>query len=262
MGLSLLIQESIQAALLRINILLMKSHFPKIFGGEPVNQAVRPEIYEDLKDKAFKHLENKDIYVCDGFSGASLDSRLNVRIVSEYAWQSHFCKNMFIRPEEEQLSGFSPDFTIVDACNYSNENWEAEGLNSSAFVIFSLKDKLAIIGGTSYGGEMKKGIFSVMHYYLPLRKILSMHCSANQGKDGSTALFFGLSGTGKTTLSADPHRFLIGDDEHGWDDNGIFNFEGGCYAKTIDLSEENEPDIYRGDSTKCLVRKCGLRSRD
>ena len=219
----------------------------------PVNQSIRPEIYDDLKRKVFEHLEQKDIYVTDGYSGASLDSRLNVRIVSEYAWQSHFCKNMFIRPEDDQLSDFLADFTIVDACNFKNENWQAEGLNSSAFVIFSLKDKLAIIGGTSYGGERKKGIFSVMHYYLPLRDILTMHCSANQGKDGSTALFFGLSGTGKTTLSADPHRFLIGDDEHGWDEKGIFNLEGGCYAKTINLSEKTEPDIYRAIRRDALL---------
>ena len=168
-----------------------------------------------------------------------------MRILAKRAWQAHFVHNMFIRPEAEQLNGFAPDFTIINASSVFNEDFEKYGMNSETFIIFHMGKRLAIIGGTEYGGEMKKGIFSVLHYMLPLKGVLSMHCSANVDEDGgNAAIFFGLSGTGKTTLSTDPKRPLIGDDEHGWSDDGIFNFEGGCYAKTINLNPENEPDIY------------------
>ncbi|HIP03142.1 MAG TPA: phosphoenolpyruvate carboxykinase (ATP), partial [Campylobacterales bacterium] len=167
-----------------------------------------------------------------------------VRFVTEIAWQAHFVKNMFIRPKEDELEGFSPDFVVYNACRVVDDEWEKHNLNSEVFVVFNVEENIAIIGGTSYGGEMKKGIFSMMNYWLPLEGKLAMHCSANVGKDGDTALFFGLSGTGKTTLSADPKRNLIGDDEHGWDEDGVFNFEGGCYAKVIGLDIEGEPEIY------------------
>lgn len=210
-----------------------------------INHKVSKEIFNELFEKVKTQLSNKDIFVTDLYCGASLDSRKNVRFVSEIAWQSHFVKNMFIRPEAEELESFEPSFTVYNACKCVNDNWEKHGLNSEVFVIFNIEDNIAIIGGTWYGGEMKKGIFSMMNYWLPLENKLSMHCSANIGiKNGDTALFFGLSGTGKTTLSTDPHRRLIGDDEHGWDDNGIFNFEGGCYAKVINLDKNSEPEIY------------------
>ena len=210
-----------------------------------INKPVKPEIFEELYARVLDHLDGKDIYVFDGFVGASKKSRKNVRVVSEIAWQHHFVTNMFIRPEAGELdSGFAADFTVYNACRLTNMDWEKHGLNSEVFVIFNIEKRIAIIGGTWYGGEMKKGLFTMMNYWLPLDNILSMHCSANIGKDGDTALFFGLSGTGKTTLSTDPERRLIGDDEHGWDDHGIFNFEGGCYAKTINLDAESEPEIY------------------
>ncbi|NQZ56623.1 MAG: phosphoenolpyruvate carboxykinase (ATP) [Lentisphaeraceae bacterium] len=224
----------------------------------PVNSKVSAETFQKLKKKVQAHLNGKPLYVNDAFCGTSKNSRLKVRIVSQYAWQSHFCKNMFIRPAEEELEAFAADFTILNACQVSDEEWQEDGLNSPVFVIFNMAEKLAIIGGTYYGGEMKKGIFSVMNYLLPLRGILAMHCSANMGKNGETALFFGLSGTGKTTLSADPLRDLIGDDEHGWDDHGIFNFEGGCYAKTINLSEESEPEIYHAIRRDALLENVGI----
>jgi len=209
-----------------------------------INQPVKEEIFNELYDKVLGYLDNKDLYVFDGFVGANPKSRKNVRVVSEIAWQSHFVTNMFIRPKEGELDGFAADFTVYNACRVTNEKSDEHGLNSDVFVIFNIEKRIAIIGGTWYGGEMKKGLFTMMNYWLPLNNILSMHCSANIGKDGDTALFFGLSGTGKTTLSTDPHRRLIGDDEHGWDDDGVFNMEGGCYAKTINLSAENEPEIY------------------
>ncbi len=179
------------------------------------------------------------------------------------AWQAHFVTNMFIRPSHYELANFGePDFVVFNGSKVTNPKWKEQGLNSDVFVLFNLTEKLAVIGGTWYGGEMKKGIFSLMNYYLPLRGMASMHCSANVGEKGDVALFFGLSGTGKTTLSADPKRYLIGDDEHGWDDQGIFNFEGGCYAKTINLSPENEPDIYKAIRQGCIARKCnGSRRR-
>ncbi len=211
------------------------------------------KVFNELFDKAKKQLSNKDLYVQDAYCGGSLASRKSVRFITEVAWQSHFVKNMFIRPQKEELEGFRPDFTVLNACKCVNKDWHKHGLHSDVFVVFNVEENIAIIGGTWYGGEMKKGIFSMMNYWLPLEGKLSMHCSANVGKDGDTALFFGLSGTGKTTLSTDPKRRLIGDDEHGWDDEGVFNFEGGCYAKCINLSKENEPEIYGAIKRNALL---------
>lgn len=210
----------------------------------PVNAKVSEAVFNELYEKVTNYYKNKDIYVFDGYAGTNPDSRISLRVVSEKAWQHHFCTNMFIRPEKKDLENLVPEFTIINACAVKNEKFKEHGLNSDVFVIFHLAKKICIIGGTEYGGEMKKGIFSVMNYYLPLKGILTMHCSANVGDKGDVALFFGLSGTGKTTLSTDPFRKLIGDDEHGWDDKGIFNIEGGCYAKTINLNPETEPDIF------------------
>ncbi len=209
-----------------------------------VNQPISAEIFQELLGVAKAQLSNKDIYVTDVYCGASSASKRSVRFVSEIAWQSHFVKNMFIRPDEKDLAGFKPEFTVLNACKAVNDKWKEMGMNSEVFVLFNIEENIAIIGGTWYGGEMKKGIFSMMNYWLPLEKKMAMHCSANVGKDGDTCLFFGLSGTGKTTLSTDPNRALIGDDEHGWDENGVFNFEGGCYAKVIDLDADSEPEIY------------------
>jgi phosphoenolpyruvate carboxykinase (ATP) len=217
------------------------------------NKPISNEIWKHLKTLVQKQLSGKNIYVTDGYCGANEDTRLKIRFVTEVAWQAHFVKNMFIRPTDEELVGFEPDFIVLNGCKAVNPNWKEQGLNSEVFVAFNLSERMALIGGTWYGGEMKKGIFSVMNYYLPLRGIASMHCSANQGKEGDTAIFFGLSGTGKTTLSTDPDRALIGDDEHGWDDQGIFNFEGGCYAKCINLSEEKEPDIFHAIKRDALL---------
>jgi phosphoenolpyruvate carboxykinase (ATP) len=208
------------------------------------NQPITAEIFDDLFAQAKKQLSNKDLYIQDAYCGASLASRKKVRFVTEVAWQAHFVKNMFIRPQESELNDFEPDFTVYNACKTTNKNYEDHGLHSDVFVVFNVEENMAIIGGSWYGGEMKKGIFSMMNYWLPLEGKLSMHCSANIGENGDTALFFGLSGTGKTTLSTDPKRKLIGDDEHGWDDEGIFNFEGGCYAKCINLDPKSEPEIY------------------
>ena len=210
----------------------------------PVNAKITDDVFEKLKSRVVDYMDDKDLYMFDGFCGAEAETQLPIRIVTRQAWHAHFVRNMFIRPEEKELDGFEPAFTILNSSGYLEKEWKELGLNSDVFVIFNLEQNIAIIGGTMYGGEMKKGIFSVMNYLLPLKGIMSMHCSANIGKDGDTALFFGLSGTGKTTLSTDPNRALIGDDEHGWSDNGIFNFEGGCYAKTINLSPKNEPEIY------------------
>ncbi len=209
-----------------------------------INQPVSKEIFEDLYDTVKEELSGKDIYVVDVFVGASPDSRRKIRVVSEIAWQAHFVKNMFIEPTPEELEDFEPDFVLYDACKATNKKWKEQGLNSEVFVVFNIEENVAVIGGTWYGGEIKKGIFTMMNYWLPLEGKLSMHCSANIGKDDDVALFFGLSGTGKTTLSTDPNRRLIGDDEHGWDDNGVFNFEGGCYAKVINLDPDSEPEIY------------------
>ena len=218
-----------------------------------VNQRISEETFDHLLQKVQKQLSKSQVYLTDAFAGASEPSRLKVRLLTQYAWQAHFCKNMFIEPTADQLIDFESDFTILNASDLTDPEWQKHGLNSPVFVIFNLKKRLAIIGGTSYAGEMKKGIFSVMNYLLPLRGILSMHCSANIGKDGRSALFFGLSGTGKTTLSADPSRLLIGDDEHGWDDHGLFNIEGGCYAKTIRLNPEEEPEIYKAIRPNALL---------
>ncbi len=221
--------------------------------GKNDNKPVSKEVWNHLKTLAGKELSDKKLYVMDAYCGANSDSRLKVRFILEVAWQAHFVKNMFIRPSDEELVNFVPDFAVLNASKATNPNWKEQGLNSENFVVFNLVERMSLIGGSWYGGEMKKGIFSMMNYYLPLRGIASMHCSANIGKDGDVAIFFGLSGTGKTTLSADPKRALIGDDEHGWDDAGVFNFEGGCYAKCINLSKENEPDIYNAIRCNALL---------
>jgi phosphoenolpyruvate carboxykinase (ATP) len=210
-----------------------------------INHKVSKEVYEDLFKTSKKQLSNKDLYVTDVYCGASLDSRKSVRFITEVAWQAHFIQNMFIMPQtQEELDNFKPDFTIYNSCKTVDMAYASHGLHSEVYVIFNVEENIAIIGGTWYAGEMKKGVFSMMNYWLPLEGKLAMHCSANIGKDGDTALFFGLSGTGKTTLSTDPNRALIGDDEHGWDDEGIFNFEGGCYAKVINLDGSSEPEIF------------------
>ncbi len=209
-----------------------------------INKKIDKEKFDTLFDLTKKQLSGKDIYIMDVYAGASDASKKSVRFISEIAWQAHFVKNMFIRPTEEELKTFEPDFVVYNGCKTSNEDYKAMDLHSDVYVCFNIEENISIIGGTWYGGEMKKGIFSMMNYWLPLEGKLSMHCSANVGKDDDVCLFFGLSGTGKTTLSTDPERALIGDDEHGWDEHGVFNFEGGCYAKVIDLKEENEPEIF------------------
>ncbi len=209
-----------------------------------VNQKIDIDKFDRLFDLTTTQLSGKDIYVMDVYAGSSEASKRSVRFISEIAWQAHFVKNMFIRPTEEELETFEPDFVVYNACKTANADYKEMGLNSDVFACFNIEKNISIIGGTWYGGEMKKGIFSMMNYWLPLEGKLSMHCSANVGEEGDVCLFFGLSGTGKTTLSTDANRALIGDDEHGWDDDGVFNFEGGCYAKVIDLKEENEPEIF------------------
>lgn len=222
------------------------------------NQPISPEVWSELKKIAIEQLNHKSLYVIDGFCGANHATRLKVRLVTEVAWMAHFFKNMFIRPTQAELENFEPDWTILNACKATCENYKALSLRSEVFVAFNIAERMTVIGGTWYGGEIKKGIFSIMNYFLPLKGIGSFHCSANEGEDGSTALFFGLSGTGKTTLSTDPKRKLIGDDEHGWDDEGIFNLEGGCYAKTINLSAEDEPDIYQAIKRNALLENVGI----
>ncbi|KFW98867.1 phosphoenolpyruvate carboxykinase (ATP) [Pectobacterium carotovorum] len=212
--------------------------------GKNDNHPLSQETWTHLKQLVTTQLSGKRLFIIDAFCGANPDSRLSVRFVTEVAWQAHFVKNMFIRPSDEELEGFEPDFIVMNGAKCTNPNWQEQGLNSENFVAFNLTERIQLIGGTWYGGEMKKGMFSIMNYLLPLKGIASMHCSANVGEKGDVAVFFGLSGTGKTTLSTDPKRQLIGDDEHGWDDDGVFNFEGGCYAKTIKLSKEAEPDIF------------------
>lgn len=226
-----------------------------IFWDGKVNLPTTAENFDSCKGLVLNQLsEAKKIYVVDAFCGTNTDTRLKVRFIVEVAWQAHFVTNMFIRPSHYELENFGePDFTVINGSKTTNPNWEAQGLNSENFIMFNLTEKLQIIGGTWYGGEMKKGMFAMMNYYLPLKGMASMHCSANVGEEGDVALFFGLSGTGKTTLSADPKRFLIGDDEHGWDNNGVFNYEGGCYAKVIDLSAEKEPDIFRAIKRDALL---------
>jgi phosphoenolpyruvate carboxykinase (ATP) len=220
-----------------------------------VNLPTSADVFAHCKGLVLKQLDSaKKLYVVDAFCGTNPDTRLKVRFIMEVAWQAHFVTNMFIRPSNYELENYGePDFIVINGSKATNPNWKEQGLNSENFVMFNLTEKTQIIGGTWYGGEMKKGMFAMMNYYLPLKGMASMHCSANVGEEGDVALFFGLSGTGKTTLSADPKRYLIGDDEHGWDDNGVFNFEGGCYAKVIDLSEEKEPDIFRAIKRDALL---------
>ncbi len=221
--------------------------------GKNDNKPMSPETWAQLKELVTTQLSGKRLFVVDTYCGANEDTRLKVRFITEVAWQAHFVKNMFIRPSEEELKSFEPDFIVMNGAKTTNPNWQQQGLNSENFVAFNLTERMQLIGGTWYGGEMKKGMFSMMNYLLPLKGVASMHCSANVGKQGDVAIFFGLSGTGKTTLSTDPKRELIGDDEHGWDDDGVFNFEGGCYAKTINLSKENEPDIYNAIRRDALL---------
>ena len=223
-----------------------------IFWGK-INKKIEKEKFDKLYDLTKNQLSNSDIYIMDVYAGASKESRRSVRFISQVAWQAHFVKNMFIRPTAEELETFEPDFVVYNACKTVNEDYEEMGLNSDVYVCFDVEAHISIIGGTWYGGEMKKGIFSMMNYWLPLEGKLSMHCSANVGEEGDVALFFGLSGTGKTTLSTDPHRALIGDDEHGWDEHGVFNFEGGCYAKVINLDGKSEPEIYGAIRTNALL---------
>ena len=224
------------------------------------NNPMIPETWKSLKALVAGELSGKRLFVIDAFCGASEHHRLAVRIITEVAWQAHFVKNMFIRPTEEELKTFKPDFVVLNGSKVTNPNWKEQGLNSENFVAFNLTEHVQLIGGTWYGGEMKKGMFSMMNYLLPLKGVASMHCSANVGEDGDVAVFFGLSGTGKTTLSTDPKRKLIGDDEHGWDESGVFNYEGGCYAKTINLSAENEPDIYRAIRRDALLENVVVRA--
>lgn len=222
------------------------------------NKPLSVESWQHLKALATTQLKDKKLYVMDGYCGANPETRLSVRLVTEVAWMAHFFKNMFIRPTADELKHFTPDWTILNACKTKCEDYQKWGLNSETFVAFNIAERMTLIGGTWYGGEIKKGIFSMMNYFLPLQEIGSFHCSANVGKKGDSALFFGLSGTGKTTLSADPKRQLTGDDEHGWDHDGIFNLEGGCYAKTINLSKENEPDIYHAIRRDALLENVVL----
>ena len=218
------------------------------------NHPMTEETWAVVKDLAKKELCNKKLYVVDAFCGANKDTRMAVRFIVEVAWQAHFVTNMFIKPSAEELENFEPDFVVYNASKAKVENYKELGLNSETAVMFNITSREQVIVNTWYGGEMKKGMFSMMNYYLPLKGIASMHCSANTDKNGeNTAIFFGLSGTGKTTLSTDPKRLLIGDDEHGWDDNGVFNFEGGCYAKVINLDKESEPDIYNAIRRDALL---------
>ncbi len=227
--------------------------------GQNDNKPISQATWEQLKTIVNQQLSGKRLFVIDGFCGADPDSRLNIRVITEVAWQAHFVKNMFIRPSDEELADFRPDFVVMNAAKCTNPHWQEQGLNSENFTVFNLTERMQLIGGTWYGGEMKKGMFAMMNYFLPLKGIASMHCSANMGKQKDVAIFFGLSGTGKTTLSTDPKRQLIGDDEHGWDDKGIFNFEGGCYAKTINLAKEAEPDIYNAIRRDALLENVTVR---
>ena len=217
------------------------------------NHRATKEAWAAVKEIAQKELSDKKLYVVDAFCGANKDTRMAVRFIMEVAWQAHFVTNMFIRPTAEELANFKPDFVVYNASKAKVTNYKELGLNSETAVVFNITSREQIIINTWYGGEMKKGMFSMMNYYLPLKGIASMHCSANTDKEvKNTAIFFGLSGTGKTTLSTDPKRLLIGDDEHGWDDNGVFNFEGGCYAKVINLDKDSEPDIYNAIKRNAL----------
>ena len=223
------------------------------------NHPATEEAWAAVKDIAIKELSNKRLFVVDAFCGANKDTRMAIRFIVEVAWQAHFVTNMFIQPTEEELENFEPDFVVYNASKAKVENYKELGLNSETAVLFNITSKEQVIVNTWYGGEMKKGMFSMMNYFLPLKGMASMHCSANTDLDGkNTAIFFGLSGTGKTTLSTDPKRLLIGDDEHGWDDNGVFNFEGGCYAKVINLDKDSEPDIYNAIKRNALLENVTL----
>ena len=218
------------------------------------NKPATEEAWKACKTLAVDELSNKKLYVVDGFCGANKDTRMAVRFIMEVAWQAHFVTNMFIRPTADELKDFNPDFIVYNASKAKLTNYKELGLNSETAVVFNITSREQVIINTWYGGEMKKGMFSMMNYFLPLKGIASMHCSANTDMNGeNTAIFFGLSGTGKTTLSTDPKRLLIGDDEHGWDDNGVFNFEGGCYAKVINLDKDSEPDIYNAITRDALL---------
>ncbi len=218
------------------------------------NHPASEETWKAVKELAVKELSDKKLYVVDAFCGANKDTRMGIRFIMEVAWQAHFVKNMFIQPSAEELANFEPDFVVYNASKAKVENYKELGLNSETAVVFNISSREQVILNTWYGGEMKKGMFSMMNYYLPLKGIAAMHCSANTDMNGeNTAIFFGLSGTGKTTLSTDPKRLLIGDDEHGWDDSGVFNFEGGCYAKVINLDKESEPDIYNAIKRNALL---------
>ena len=225
------------------------------------NKPISKETWEHLKALSVHQLTAKKLYVMDGFCGANKDTRISVRLVTEVAWMAHFFKNMFIRPTNEELNKFQPDWTILNACKTFCKDFAKQGLRSEAFVAFNIAERMTVIGGTWYGGEMKKGIFSIMNYFLPLKGIGSFHCSANMGYKKDTALFFGLSGTGKTTLSTDPKRALIGDDEHGWDNDGVFNFEGGCYAKCIGLTQEREKEVYAAIRPNALLENVDIDAK-
>ena len=223
------------------------------------NHPASEETWKVVKEIALNELSNKKLFVVDAFCGANEDTRMSIRFIVEVAWQAHFIRNMFIMPTEEELEKFEPDFVVYNASKAKVENYKELGLNSETAAMFNITSREQVIVNTWYGGEMKKGMFSMMNYYLPLKGIASMHCSANTDMNGeNTAIFFGLSGTGKTTLSTDPKRLLIGDDEHGWDDDGIFNFEGGCYAKVINLDKESEPDIYNAIKRDALLENVTL----
>ena len=223
------------------------------------NHPISEDVWAELKKLAIAELSNKRLFVVDAFCGANADTRMAIRFVVEVAWQAHFVTNMFIQPTAEELENFEPDFVVYNASKAKVENYKELGLNSETAVAFNISSKEQVILNTWYGGEMKKGMFSMMNYFLPLKGIASMHCSANTDMNGeNTAIFFGLSGTGKTTLSTDPKRLLIGDDEHGWDDDGVFNFEGGCYAKVINLDKDSEPDIYNAIKRNALLENVTL----
>jgi len=225
------------------------------------NKPITKEAWAHLKDLSVDQLNGKKLYVMDGFCGANKDTRISVRLVTEVAWMAHFFKNMFIQPTGEELNNFKPDWTILNACKTSCSDFAKHGLRSEVFVAFNIAERMTVIGGTWYGGEMKKGIFSIMNYFLPLKGIGSFHCSANMGAGKDTALFFGLSGTGKTTLSTDPKRALIGDDEHGWDNDGVFNFEGGCYAKCIGLTPQREPEVFAAIRRDALLENVDIDAK-
>ncbi len=223
------------------------------------NHPATEEAWAEVKKIALGQLSGKRLFVVDAFCGTNKDTRMAIRFIMEVAWQAHFVKNMFIQPTDEELANFEPDFVVFNASKAKAENYKELGLNSETVAMFNITSREQVILNTWYGGEMKKGMFSMMNYYLPLKGIASMHCSANTDMNGeNTAIFFGLSGTGKTTLSTDPKRLLIGDDEHGWDDNGVFNFEGGCYAKVINLDKESEPDIYNAIKRNALLENVTL----